>query len=147
MVPRKTRHKRRDISEKPVLSQFAQIIARSPTGDLTFLVTEHGKPFTAAGFGNWFRDRCDEAGLSECSAHGLRKAGATIAAENGATDRQLMALYDWSSEKQANVYTAAANRKRLAADAARRLADGSDAEQELPHPLSHLRNGSDNANT
>jgi hypothetical protein len=53
------------------------------TGDLTFLVTKHGKPFTANGFGNWFRDRCDEARLPQCSAHGLRKAGATIAAENG----------------------------------------------------------------
>jgi hypothetical protein len=29
-----------------------------------------------------------------------------MAAENGATDRQLMALYDWTSEKQANTYTA-----------------------------------------
>jgi hypothetical protein len=26
---------------------------------MTFLETEYGKPFTAAGFGNWFRDRCD----------------------------------------------------------------------------------------
>lgn len=45
-----------------------------------------------------------------------------IAAENGATDRQLMALFDWTSEKQANTYTAAADRKRLAADAARLIA-------------------------
>jgi hypothetical protein len=36
--------------------------------------------------------RADEAGLPKCSAHGLRKAGATITAENGATDRQLMAF-------------------------------------------------------
>jgi integrase len=116
MVPRKTRHKRLEASEKPILPALANVIAQSATGDLTFLVTKFGKPFTAAGFGNWFRDRCDEAGLSNCSAHGLRKAGATIAAENGATDRQLMALYDWASEKQANTYTASANRKRLAGD-------------------------------
>jgi hypothetical protein len=32
----------------PVL---ADIIARSATGDLTLLVTEYGKPFTSAGFG------------------------------------------------------------------------------------------------
>jgi Protein adenylyltransferase SelO len=38
------------------------------------LVTAHGKPFTPAGFGNWFRDRCNEANLRHCSAHGLRKA-------------------------------------------------------------------------
>ena len=42
-------------------------------GVKTFLVTEYGKPFTPAGFGNWFRQRCDEAGLPQCSAHGLRK--------------------------------------------------------------------------
>jgi integrase len=118
MIPRKTRHKRLDLSEKPVLPVLADVIAASPAGALTYLETAYGKPFTANGFGGWFRERCDEAGLPQCSAHGLRKAGATIAAENGATDRQLMALYDWTSEKQANVYTAAANRKRLAASAA-----------------------------
>ena len=62
---------------------------------MTFLQTEYGKPFTEAGFGNWFRDRCDEAGLPQCTAHGLKKASATIAAENGATTRQLMAMFDW----------------------------------------------------
>jgi hypothetical protein len=30
-----------------------------------------------------------------------------------------MALFDWTSEKQANVYTAKADKKRLAADAAK----------------------------
>jgi integrase len=138
MVPRKTRHKRLELSEKAILPVLADVIAKSPTGDLTFLVTEYGRPFTAAGFGGWFRKRCDEAGLRHSSAHGLRKAGATLAAENGATDRQLMALYDWTSEKQANVYTTAANRKRMAGVAAARLA-GSDGEQEVTHQVSHLQ--------
>jgi integrase len=132
MIPRKTRHKRLDPSEKPVLPVLADIIAQSPTGDMTFLVTEYGKPFSANGFGGWFRDRCDEAGLPKCTAHGLRKAGATIAAENGATDRQLMALYDWTSEKQANAYTAAADRKRLAADAAKLIARDQTANLDCP---------------
>jgi integrase len=132
-VPRKTRHKRLEPSEKPILPVLADVIERSPTGDLTYLVTEYGKAFTAAGFGNWFRERCDDAGLPHCSAHGLRKAGATIAAENGATDRQLMALYDWTSEKQANVYTAAANRKRLAGQAAQLLARDQSANTEVSH--------------
>jgi integrase len=146
MVPRKTRHRRLEVSEKPILPVLANVLARSETGDLTFLVTKFGKPFTAAGFGNWFRERCDEAGLSNCSAHGLRKAGATIAAENGATDRQLMALYDWTSEKQANTYTAAANRKRLAGDAAKLLASGSDPEQKMSQQVSHLKNQKDISN-
>jgi integrase len=145
MVPRKTRHRRLEASEKPILPALADIITRSPTGDLTFLVTKFGKPFTAAGIGNWFRDRCNEAGLPQCSAHGLRKAGATIAAENGATDRQLMALYDWTSEKQANTYTASANRKRLAGDAAKYLAGRSEPEQIVSHQLPHLKITKDNS--
>src|SRR4029079_4633992 len=37
MVPRKTRDTRREISEKPVLPVLADIIARRPTGAITFL--------------------------------------------------------------------------------------------------------------
>jgi integrase len=114
-VPNKTRYKRHTISEKPILPQLADIIAKSPTGDLTFLVTEYGKPFTAAGFGGWFAARCDEAGVRG-RAHGLRKAGATIAAENGATVHQLMAIYDWTTIAQAQKYIEAVNRKRLAGE-------------------------------
>lgn len=55
--------------------------------------------------------------MPHCSAHGLRKAGATIAAENGATEHQLMAIFGWESTKQANIYTKKANRKKLAASA------------------------------
>jgi integrase len=139
MVPRKTRHKRLRLSEKPILPALADVLARSSVGDVTFLVTDFDKPFTANGFGNWFRKRCNEAGLPHCTAHGLRKAGATIAAENGATDRQLMALFDWTSAKQANVYTAAADRKRLASEAAEYLATGSKPEPESPTLESHLR--------
>jgi integrase len=66
------------------------VIDASPTDDLTFLVTAQGKPFTAPGFTNWFRERCAEAALLDRSAHGLRKARAARAAENGATTHQLM---------------------------------------------------------
>ncbi len=114
MIPRKTRHKRVEASYKPILPVLADIIAKSPTGQFTYLATERRKPFSAAGFGNWFKDRCVEANVPG-SAHGLRKAGATILAELGATDRQLMAIYDWTTEKQATTYTRAADRKLLAA--------------------------------
>jgi len=32
-----------------------------------------------------------------------------------------MALFDWTSEKQANVYTGCANKKRMALEAAKRI--------------------------
>ena len=101
----------------PVLPELRAVLDASPTGSTTFLVTEFNKPFTANGFGNRFRKWCDEAGLAQCSAHGLRKAGATIAAENGATEHQLMAIYGWESPKQASLYTRKVNRHRLAAQA------------------------------
>jgi hypothetical protein len=44
-----------------------------------------------------------------------------------------MALFDWTSEKQANIYTAAANRKRLAAQAAQLLAGDQTANTEVSH--------------
>jgi len=50
------------------------IIAATPlTGTETYLVNSWGKPFTANGFGNKMRQWCDEAGLPECTSHGLRK--------------------------------------------------------------------------
>jgi integrase len=103
--------------ELPVLPVLQQILDASPTGDMTFLLTEFGEPYTAAGFGNWFRRQCDDAGLPHCSAHGLRKAGAAIAAENGATPHQLMSVFGWLSLKQAELYTRAAQQKRIAKDA------------------------------
>jgi integrase len=97
----------------PILSALPQIIDASRCGQMTFLVTEHGRPFTDAGFGNWFRDRCVEAGVPG-RAHGLRKAGATIAANNGATAHQLMAMFGWRTLKMAEQYTRAADQQRLA---------------------------------
>jgi integrase len=110
----KGRRRRRVMLEIPVLPELAKIIEAGPCGEMTLLVTEYGQPFTANGFGNWFRDRCDEAGLSRCTSHGLRKAGATRAAENGATAHQLMAIFGWLSLKEAERYTQAAERRRMA---------------------------------
>ncbi len=77
----------------PILPELRAIIDATSSGQLIYLVTEFGKAFTAAGFGNKFRNWCDAAGLKHCSAHGFRKTGATIAAENGATPHQLDAIF------------------------------------------------------
>jgi len=100
----------------PILPALQRIIDATPCGDLTFLVNDWGRPFTDAGFGNWFRDRCVEAGVPG-RAHGLRKAGATIAANNGATSRQLMAIFGWDTLKEAERYTRNADQLRLAESA------------------------------
>lgn len=83
-------------------------------GDLTFLINDLSRAFTDAGIGNKMRDWCDQAGLPHCTTHGLRKAGATIAAMNGATAHQLKAIFGWETLKQAEIYTRAADQIRLA---------------------------------
>jgi integrase len=123
-IPAKTRYRRMVLSEKPVLPRLAEIIAASSTGELTFLVTSFGKPFTPAGFSNWFRQRCNEAKLPHCSAHGLRKAGAVIAVECGASLAQLMAIFDWTTERQAMTYIRQFDRKNAVTEGMAFLAGG-----------------------
>ncbi|CAH2408097.1 hypothetical protein MES4922_90057 [Mesorhizobium ventifaucium] len=91
--------------ELPILPQLRATIDASACGDLTFLTSEWGKPFTVNSLGNKMRDWCDQAELPHCTLHGLRKAGATIAAENGATDEQLMAIFGWTTKQQTTHYT------------------------------------------
>jgi len=105
----------------PLLPGLLAELALHPTTQLTFLVTAYGKPFTAAGFGMWFCNRCDEAGLKHCTAHGLRKAAAVHHALNGATAPELMAWYGWRTIGEAQRYIEEANRIRLAKNAGARL--------------------------
>jgi integrase len=110
-------HRRSGVPEWSKVRTGAPPSDAAPSGQMVYLVTAFNKPFSAAGFGNQFRDWCNEAGLNHCSAHGLRKAGTTIAADNGATVHQLMAIYGWETLRQAELYTRNANRTRLAGEA------------------------------
>jgi hypothetical protein len=67
------------------------------------------------------REWCDRAGLPENTAHGLKKLGATLCAENGANGYELCALFDWTDVRQATPYTRAANKRKLAAEAGAKL--------------------------
>jgi site-specific recombinase XerD len=99
---------------------------------MTFLMNDLGRPFTDAGFGSKFRDWCDQADLPQCSAHGLRKAGATVAANNGATAHQLMAIFGWDALNEAEKYTAKADQQRLAQAAMHLLDKRQNREQRCP---------------
>jgi integrase len=102
------------IVEAPILAPLARSIAAAPTGDLSFISGERGKPMAKESFGNWFREACKTAGVPG-SAHGLRKAGATRAAENGATQGQLKAMFGWTDDNMPSLYTRTADRARMAA--------------------------------
>jgi integrase len=140
----KNRRRKPVIIEIPILPALQAVIDATKTGDLAYLSTGYGQPFrSGASFGNWFRDRCDEAALSHCSAHGLRKAGATVAAENGATAHQRMAIFGWLTVAEAERYTQAAQRKKMAGEAMplmvrRTQKAGSKTEQLSPPSRAHL---------
>jgi integrase len=102
----------------PIHPELQQALDKAPSGNMTFLVTAFVKPFTPAGFTNWFRDCVRAAGLPEnCSAHGLRKAAARRLAEAGCTAHQIMAITGHKSLSEVTSYTAAADQQRLAESA------------------------------
>jgi integrase len=105
------------VVELPLLPELEDELSFAPSGNLTFLVTEYGRPFSENGLGNKMRQWCDEAGLPNCSAHGVRKAGATVAAENGATHEQLKAIYGWTTYQQPDHYIRKARRRKVAQSA------------------------------
>ena len=101
----------------PVHPALAAIIAETPGRHLTFLTTQFGQPFTAAGFGNWMREQCNAAGLPHCSAHGLRRAAARRLAEAGCTEHEIASITGHASLREITRYTKAADQVRLAVSA------------------------------
>jgi integrase len=106
--------------EVPVTDAFQAAIDACPNNHLTFLVTSRGEPFTDAGFTNWFRDRCNEAGLPNgLSAHGLRKARARLIAEKNGSAHAVAAVTGHKTLSEVQRYTARYDRRKLAVEAMR----------------------------
>ncbi|HLH92912.1 MAG TPA: tyrosine-type recombinase/integrase [Xanthobacteraceae bacterium] len=105
----------------PVLPVLQATLDAGPVGDLALIATRDGNPMRKESLGNAFADACRAAGIRK-SAHGLRKAAATHAANNGATVAQLEAIFGWSGGRMASHYTKSADRRKLAVDAVGKLA-------------------------
>lgn len=121
----------------PVLEVLRQTLEAGPTGDLAFIATKKGDRLTKESVGNAFRDACRAAGIKK-SAHGLRKAAATRAANNGATEAQLEAIFGWEGGKMAALYTRTANRQKLATGAMNTL-ERTEPETSIPAPQGQVR--------
>jgi integrase len=107
----------------PIFQALQQSIDATPGDGLSFL------PYRSpASLGNWFRAACVAAGVPG-RLHGLRKAGATIAAKGGATPHQLMAMFGWKRLDEAELYTREVEREGLARSAAGHIGNAF-----LPHP-------------
>jgi integrase len=121
----------------PILPALDEILQAGPCADLAFISGENRRPLTKESFGNLFRDACNSAGVAK-SAHGVRKIGATRAANNGATVAELEAIFGWQGGGMASLYTRAADRARLARGAMAKL-HRTATEQSIPAPTAKVR--------
>lgn len=99
----------------PIAPDLKKAIDALPAvGIGTFLVTEHGKPFSKDGFGNKMREWCDQAGLPQCTSHGLRKAIARRAAQSQGTQQGIKAVGGWKGDAEVRTYVAGVEQEQLA---------------------------------
>lgn len=101
----------------PIAAPLMQALEPFDNTDGPYLQTQFGKAFTGNGFGNWFRTRCDQAGLPQCTAHGLRKAMSRRLAESGATNQQGRSITGHKTDKEFTRYAEKANKSMMADDA------------------------------
>lgn len=107
-----------EIAIHPILES---VLAMHKITDLTYIVTEFGKPFSIKGLGNRISDWFRQAGLGHLTAHSVRKGLATDVAYNEATDSMLEAMFGWRDGKTSKVYTRNADRSRLARQTVARI--------------------------
>lgn len=103
----------------PVHPYLAEVIAQTKAVEkngikaTTFIHSTLGKPYKKESFTNEFLTWSKAAGLENCTPHGLRKLAAKILAENGATEKELMAAFGWTDSRMPQIYTRAADNKQL----------------------------------
>lgn len=116
----------------PILAPLAETLRKGPCGDLAFVASKSGRPILKNSLGNAFHQACKAAGVNK-SAHGIRKAAATHAADQGATEAELEAIFGWTGGQMASHYTREANRKQLARGAIAKL-DRTKSGTSMLHP-------------
>ena len=100
----------------PIFDELREILDTGPVGDLAYVMTPSGGPYTTAdGFGTWFGRCVEQAGLSGLSAHGIRKAAASQLAEESHTTSEIAAMTGHKTLSEVQRYTASASQKILAA--------------------------------
>lgn len=118
-------------ADLPLLPELEEALAHLPVDQQLFLPKDGSQePYKVASFGNWFHDRCAEAGVPG-SVHGLRKAAATRLAVAGATENEIAAFLAHTDTKQASTYTKSASRPKLADSGFEKLANLSNTSELL----------------
>jgi integrase len=113
--------------------ELRRVIDATPTGQLAFLVTQYGLPFTAKGFSIRFSEWCKQAGLPDgCTAHGLRKTACVRLVQAGCSISEVMAISGHRNMAQVKTYIEKVDQQRLAETAMARLQRGT-VENKVSH--------------
>ena len=89
--------------------------------------TGFNEPFSAKGFSNFMADRIGQAELPDrCVTHGLRKAAARRLAEAGCSANEIASITGHVTLEKIAPYTKAAEQRKLARAAIKRLPGGED---------------------
>lgn len=119
------------VVDVPILPELASVLDQLPRDAFTFLQTSTGRSRSSNGLGNTMRKWCDQAGLPDCSSHGLRKALARRLAKAGCTTSEIQAVTGHATSSEVDRYTRDANRSGMAVTAMEKV-------QELPNPVVKL---------
>jgi integrase len=129
----------------PILPELQAALDAMPRTDaLTFLLTEHGRPFkSAAAFGNKFAAWCEQAGLKPVLCddgkvrnyriHGLRKSACKQLAEGGCTAPEIMAVSGRITLSEAQKYITDVEQDHMAVAAMTKRAAGSKRARAVPN--------------
>lgn len=122
----------------PIHPALQEVLDAADEDEGTILKTAFGQPFTSNGFGSGFMAvKIDKAGLPKrCVTHGLRKAAARRLAEAGCTANEIAAITGHATLQEVSRYTKAAEQKKLAQAAMRRLSPGTPRTDSQTGPKS-----------
>jgi len=127
----KTRAKVDRLIKIPIKPDLEEALNLVPEGQETFLWTSRGGPYSQFSLGGMMRGWCDEAGLPQCSAHGLRKACARRLADAIASPHEIQAITGHADLSMVAHYTTAANRDHLATSGMAKIPTRSEREQKV----------------
>jgi integrase len=99
----------------PLHPELKAIIDASPSSNLLFLTSEHGKPYASGNsFGQRIRRWAQQAGINDRSVHGLRKACCRRLAEAGCSAHEIMSISGHKTLVECERYTKSVSQKALA---------------------------------
>lgn len=125
------RHKTGGEVVLPIHPELAAVLSHVPGDQMLFVTHGNGRPYSPETFGNWFHDQVKAAGLTHCSSHGLRKAGATRLANVGCTEFEIMAFLGHKTPAEAKTYTRKADRAKLGDSGMEKLMNASNPVTRL----------------